>query len=281
MLLRLFVILLLAAATIGGAWFALHELYIRPEERLREDKMRPPPAPPADPSVIEFERCLAARKTQPASEARTAFEQFLREFPLSTKRDAAYEVLGEINAAEFFSAPLTEENTYVVKSGDSISRVSARTKLPTELLVFLNRLDGRFLHPNQRLLAPQCSFRMVIQQKARRVVLYNGDKFFRHYPAAEWPGGGQGKPGAAPKQTGRVTEKRAFDDTGSVTPAQLRYRDAHHMILVNIPGHSLYTLPADPKAIVQRPPGGGIGMAPAHMGEISVLLPAGAPVSIE
>jgi hypothetical protein len=279
-LLRLFVILLLAAVTIGGAWFAVHELYIRPEERLKADKMLPPPAPPPDPSVIEFERCLEIRKTKPASEARIVFEQFLREFPLSTKRDAAYDVLGEINAAAFFSAPRTEANTYVVKSGDSLARVSARTKVPMELLVHLNRLEGRYLHPNQRLLAPQCSFRMVIQQKAQRVVLYDGDKFFRQYPATVWPAG-HGKQGIAPRQTGRVTEKRAFDDTGGVTTAQFRYYAAQHMIIVNIPGHSLYTQPDDPKAIVQRPPGGGIGMSPAFMSEISVLLPAGAPVSIE
>jgi hypothetical protein len=78
-----------------------------------------------------------------------------------------------------------------------------------------------------------------------------------------------------------VTEKRAFDGTGSVTPSQLRYRDAQHMILTNLPGHSLYTQPEDPKVIPQRPPGGGIGMLPAHMGEIAILLPAGAPVTMD
>lgn len=280
MLLRLFVILLLAAATLGGAWFAVQELYIRPEERLKADKLLPPPAPPPDPSVEEFQRCLEVRKSRTGAEARTAFEQFLREFPLSAKRDAAYDALGEINAAEFFSAALTGENTYVVKSGDSIARVAARTKVPAELLVNLNRLGGRYLHPNQRLLVPKCEFRLVIRVKARRLVLYNGEDFFRQYPAVSWPAADARHP-VTPNQAGRVTEKRAFDDAGSVAPAQLQYRDAHHMILVNVPGHSLYTQPDDPKASVQRPPGGGIGVAPAHLGEISVLLPVGAPVSIE
>jgi LysM repeat protein len=167
-----------------------------------------------------------------------------------------------------------------VKSGDSISRVANRTKVPVEQLVYLNRLDGRYLQPNQRLLAPKSSFRLVIQQKAQRVVLFNGDRFFRQYPAAVWPGTGQ-KQVILPKASGRVTEKRAIDSTGSVTPGQLRYRDAAHMILVSIPGHSLYTQPEDPKVIAQRPPGGGIGLKPEHMGEIAILLPAGAPVSIE
>lgn len=280
MLLRIFVILLLAAAIFGGSWFLVRELYLKPEERLQTDKALPRPTPPPDPSLGEFEKCVAISRKGVRSETRTAIEQFLREFPSSTRRDAAHDILGEVNAADFFAARPDDSNTYVVKRGDSISRVASHTKVPIELLVYLNRFDSRYLHPNQRLLAPPCAFRLVIQQKSRRVVLYNGDKFFRQYPAAVWPGGDR-PPVIHPKQTGRVTEKRAWDETGSIPPSQLRYYQAYHMVLVNIPGHSLHTQPEDPKAVVERPPGGGIGMAPKHMNEIAVLLPSGAPVSME
>ncbi len=280
MLLRIFVILVLSATIFGGSWFLVHELYIKPEERLQADKSLPRPTPPPDPSLGEFEKCVAISQKGVPGETRAAVEQFLREFPSSTKRDAACDILGEANAAEFFAARPGESNTYIVKSGDSISRVAGRTKVPVELLVYLNRFDSRYLHPNQRLLAPSCSFRLVIQQKPRRVVLYNGDKFFRQYPAAAWPGADR-PPVVHPRRAGRVTEKRAWDETGSIAPSQLRYYDASHMVLMNIPGHTLYTLPDDPKAIVERPPGGGIGMAPKFMNEIAVLLPAGAPVIME
>ena len=280
MLLRIFVILLLAAAIVGGGWFTVHELYIRPEQRLKADKSLPPPAPPPDPSLEDFARCMEIRDTRDSQETRAAFEQFLREFPSSTKRDDAYDILGEINAAEFFSIKPNESNTYVVKRGDALSKVAARNKISAELLVYLNRINERYLHPNQRLMVPVCSFRMVILQKSKRVVLYNGEKFFRQYPVAEWPGADR-KDAIRPKAAGRVTEKRAFDDGVSIAPAQLRYHDAYHMILVSIPGRSLHTQPDDPKAAVPRPPGGGIGIAPKHMGEISVLLPVGAPVSME
>jgi LysM repeat protein len=188
-------------------------------------------------------------------------------------------MLGEINAAEFFATKPADENTYVVRSGDALPRVAARTKVSVELLTYLNRLEGKFLHPNQRLLAPHVEFRLVVQQKKQRVVLYNGDKFFRQYPAAEWPGGGKAPLRA--KQDGRVTEKRAFDNNGAVAPAKLAYFGAYHMVLISIPGCSLHTQPADPQAVVQRPPGGGIGLIPEHMNEIAILLPSGAPVSME
>ncbi|MEO6787700.1 MAG: LysM peptidoglycan-binding domain-containing protein, partial [Chthoniobacteraceae bacterium] len=218
-------------------------------------------------------------RTGDMAASRTALEQFLREYPTSAKRDGIYDMLGEINAAEFFAAKPTDENTYLVKSGDSLQRVAHHTKVPVETLVYLNRIDAKYLHPNQRLLAPQTAFRLVIQQKKQRVALYNGEKFFRQYPAAEWPGGGRQVIRA--KQAGRVTEKRAFDRTGSIPPSQFRYYGANHIILVNIPGCSLHTQPSDPKAVVERPPGGGIGLAPEHMSEIAVLLPSGAPVSME
>jgi len=279
-LLRIFVILVLAAAIVGGAWFTVHELYIGPEERLKADRSLPPPAPPPDPSLEDFEKCMAIRNSRP-QEVRKAFEQFLREYPSSTKRDAANDILGEVNSAEFFSTKPDASNTYVVKPGDALSRVATRNKISVELLVHLNHIDSRYLHPNQRLLVPACSFRMVIQQKARRVVLYDGTKFFRQYPFAAWPGGDR-KDAIRPKQAGRVTEKRAFDEKGiAVPPAHIAYRDASHLILVSIPGRSLHTQPDDPNAIVQRPPGGGIGMAPKDIGEISILLPVGAPVSME
>jgi hypothetical protein len=279
-LLRIFVILVLAVAIFGGSWFLAHELYIKPEERLREDKAQPPPTPPPDPSLAEFEKCVEISRKGARDKTRTAIEQFLREYPSSTKRGEAHDILGEVNAADFFAARPDESNTYVVKSGDSISRVASRTKVPVELLVHLNRIEARYLHPNQRLLAPACSFRLVIQQKARRLVLDNGDRFFRQYPAAAWPGGDRA-PVILAKQAGRVTEKRAFDATGSIAPSQIRYFQAYHMILVNIPGRSLHTQPDDPQAVVQRPPGGGIGVAPKYMNEIAVLLPGGAPVSME
>ena len=279
MVLRIFVIAVLASAIFGACWFAVHELYLKPEQRLHAGRALPPPTPPPDPSLADFEKCVQIHRAGDKASSRTVIEQFLREYPTSTKRDGTYDMLGEVNAAEFFAVKPAGENTYIVRSGDALGTVARRTKVSVEMLTYLNRIEGRFLHPNQRLLAPHVAFHMVIQQKKQRVVLYNGDKFFRQYPAAEWPGGGRAP--IRPKQGGRVTEKRAFDSTGTVAPSQLRYFDAYHMILISIPGHSLHTQPPDPNAVVQRPPGGGIGLAPEHMNEIAILLPLGAPVSME
>ena len=219
----------------------MHELYIKPEQRLHADKALPPPTPPPDPSLVDYGRCVEIHRTGNRLASRKSIEIFLREFPTSTKRDGIYDMLGELNAAEFFAAKPNEKNTYVVQSGDALARVAARTKVSVELLTYLNRITGKYLHPNQRLLAPPVAFRLVIQQKKQRLVLYNGDKFFRQYPAADWPGGPRAP--LRPAQEGRVTEKRAFDGGVVIPPREFGYFRAHHVMIISIPGFSLHTQP--------------------------------------
>ncbi|MEO6785938.1 MAG: hypothetical protein ABI318_07365, partial [Chthoniobacteraceae bacterium] len=63
MVLRIFVIAVLACAIFGACWFAVHELYIKPEQQLRTDRALPPPAPPPDPSLADFDKCAQIHRT--------------------------------------------------------------------------------------------------------------------------------------------------------------------------------------------------------------------------
>ena len=281
MLLRLLFLLILAAALAAGGYYAVQELYIKPEQRLLADKKLPPPLPPPDPSIAEFERCMEIKTRGSLPEARAAFERFLKEFPESKKKEAAINAIGEINSESFFSMTLDDSNTYVVGSGDSLSRVSARRKIPVELIIHLNKLENENLQVGQKLLAPTSEFRVVLEQKTRKVVLYNGQKLFREYPAVTWPGMHKKPPVFLPKATGKVNDKTALTDSGVLKPTDKGYFEANHIVGFTIPGHSLYTQPDDPKASVHRPTGGGIGLSPAHMSEIAILLPRGTPVTLD
>jgi len=280
-LLRLFIILLLAASVFGSAYYAVKRLYIEPERRLVADKKLPPPTPPPDPSLEEFTRCEEVRRTAPLAEARAAYERFLKEFPESKKRDTVLDAIGEINSAEFFATKPDDTNTYTVKSGDSLGRIAARTKVSIELLVRLNQLKSDVVHPGQRLLAPSCDFRLVLQQRARRVAIYRGDKFFRQYPALAWPGANKKPVIILPRQNGKVTEKIAINEKGGVKPTDLSYFSARHVLMHSIPGHSLYGQSDDTSATAQRPAGANIALTTAAMSEIAVLIPKGAPVTME
>ncbi len=281
MLLRLFIILLLAASVFGGAYYAVKRLYIEPERRLVADKKLPPPTPPPDPSLEEFARCEEVRRTAQPAEARSAYERFLKEFPESRKRDAALDAIGEINSAEFFATKPDDTNTYTVKSGDSLGRIATRTKVSLELLAHLNQVKSETVHPGQRLLTPVCDFRLVLQQRARRVVIYRGDKFFRQYPTLSWPGTNKKPVIILPKQSGKVTDKIAVNDKGGVKSTDLSYFSARHVLIHSIPGHSLYGQSDEPATVAQRPAGANIALTTAAMSEIAVLIPKGAPVTME
>jgi LysM repeat protein len=280
-LFRLLFLLILAAALAAGGYYAVQELYVKPEQKLLADKQLPAPAPPPDPSLAEFQRCMEIKNKGSLPEARAAFERFLKEFPESKKREAALDAIGEINSATFFSMKPDETNTYVVAAGDSLSRISGRRKIPVELILHLNKMESDTLQIGQRVLAPMNDFRVVLQQKTRTVVLHNGQKFFRQYRAANWPGMNKNPPVFLPKATGKVSDKVSFVDGRPAKPTDPAYFGGNHILVVTIPGHSLYTQPEDPAANVNRPTGGGIGLPPALMSEIAILLPRGTPVTLD
>jgi hypothetical protein len=146
-IIRLLILAILAAALAAGGYYAVQELYIKPEQRLQADRRLPAPAPPPDPSVVEYERCMELwKRGAPPSEARAAFERLLKEFPETRKRRDALDAIGQINSQEFFTQTPNETNLYVVNPGDSLSRVSNRRKLPIELILYLNKLPSENLH---------------------------------------------------------------------------------------------------------------------------------------
>ena len=276
MLFRIVIILVLAGAIFGGAYLAVHELYLKPQLALKADKEAPRPIPPVDPSLADFQHCVGIRQTGTLAEAVAALEQFLRVHPGSTKRAEAQEMIGELNSAIFFAVQATPENVVVARPGDWLGKIAARVKMPIELIVHLNRLQNDKVQQGQKLIAFPTDFRLLLKQKQQQVVLMNGEKFFRQYPALSWPGK---KPAVfLPKQTARVTEKVALTAAG-IAPkaASQEYFPSFHTIGFPIPGHAIFSQAADsPRAMP-----GGIRLAPEHMSEIAVLLPKGAQVTLE
>ena len=275
-LLRLFIILILAVAVFGGAYVAVDKLYLRPKLELQADKAAERLTPPGDPSLPEFQQCLEIQKTGTPAETLDALERFVRNNPTSPKRNEARDLIGLLNSAQFFGVKATDGNSVVVKQGDNISRIATRAKMPLELLVHFNKLQGPKIDIGQRLIAFPTNFRLVLNQKQQRVILMNGDKFFRQYPTLSWPGKKPLVPLA--KQTAKVIAKVALTDKGvPPKPISQEYFGCFHTITYPISGHSIFSQADDPT----RPVPGGIRLAPEHMSEIAVLLPKGAQVTLE
>ncbi len=249
----------------------------------------PPEPPPPDPSLPEFEKCLALQKEKSPFEARMAFEQFIEQNPQSTRIDEARDRLGQINSTIFLSSMRDpEKEEYLVKSGDVLNKVAGRMKTTPEIIMRANRLSGTMLRIGQRLVIPSGEFSMLINRRTRLVTLFNRGKFFKQYPIRTLPA----QPAASPKKgsasgapplkrtVSKVGEKIAWAPNGQrVTFAEKEYEDAAHWIVVS--GNTLYSDPTPESGLKLNKPPSGIGLAPEHMDELAVLLRKGDSVTIE
>jgi LysM repeat protein len=284
------IIFLLAVGVFGSGAYWTYELFLRPHHELQDEQAMPPEPPPPDPSLPEFEKCVALQKGNDVFEARGAFERFIEQNPQSSKIEEARDRLGGINSTIFLSpmrAPEKEE--YLVKSGDVLNKVAGRLKTTPELIMRSNRLSGTMLRIGQRLIVPTGEFSMHINKRSKLVTLFNRGKFFKQYPIRTLPVAHatppkKGAPSVPPvkKFTGKVTEKIAWAAAGQrVTFAEKEYEDAVHWIVSNVSGNTLYSDPDPESGLKPNKPPTGLGLAPEHMEELAALLRKGDPVTIE
>lgn len=287
-------ILLLTFAIFGSGAYFVWDIFVRPGQELATERNLPPVPPPPDPTIPEFEKCVAVEQTGNLLEARTAFTDFLDRYPESTRLDEARTRLGEINTRIFLSPfPAPDKEMYLVKSGDVVDRVARHTKTTTELIVRVNNLQPNaagniILRIGQKLAIPKAEFSVTIERGKKRVALLNGGRFFAQYPIRVMPPGpaivGK-KAGPTPKPvkiTGRVADKVAWKDGTRVTVSDKGFPTADHWIVISPSAHSLFSdrAPGDGSQF-QKPPGGGYALAPEHLRELAAMLRKNDPVSIE
>src|SRR5437879_10034721 len=198
----LFVLLLALVICGGGAWlgyntFVKEEIAVKKEQR---GEVTPPPAP--DISLPEFQAAAQLRQDAKLTEARDALVAFIQKYPSGKHLDEARDLLGEVNIDILLSRhPSPEKTDYVVKPGDVLAKISRKLKTTPELIMRMNNMSGTMLHIGDRLLISHPEFLIVIQRKAKLVVLLNRGAFFKQYHVREEK--------LSPKQPARVTTKVA------------------------------------------------------------------------
>lgn len=285
-------ILVLAAAIFGGAWYYTDKLFLQPQKALKEEKLAPPTPPPPDPALPQFNKAVELLQSGDLLGAREAFARFVDQNPHSLKLDDAKDRLGSINTDLFLSQkPAPEKQVYVVKKGDVLNKVAHITKTTPELLMQANGLTGIMLRIDQRLYYTPAEFTLVIDKRNKKVVLLNHGKFFKQYPITTLPAPRAALaakkatpvPTTVTKQQGKVVEKIAWGPSGArVIFSDKEYAQANFWISVSVPGNTIYSDP-DPESGEKpnKPPTGGIGVAPIAASELAILLTKGNPVTIE
>jgi LysM domain len=284
------VIIALVVAIFGTAAYYSYDLFVRPQKALEAEQKLGPASPPPDPTLPEFRKCEEILKQGGPLAARAALDSFVDRFPQSGKINEAKDILGDLNLNLFLSAkPSPEKQVYVVRPGDVLNKVARITKTTPELLMKTNGLTATMLRIGQQIYYTPAEFSLLISRKEKKVTLLDRGKFFKQYAIRTMPGehGAAKKtpspPVPMPKLQGKVLEKIAWSESGGrVIFTDKDYSNANHWIGLGIAGHTLYADP-DPAsgAKPNRPPSGGIGIAPDGAAELAVLLTKGNPVTIE
>src|SRR6266403_1183061 len=274
-----FFVLFLAIIIFGGAvWFGYNFVFKEDIQVRKEQRGEVTPEPRIDLTLPEFEAAAKLRQEGKIPEARAALTAFIQKFPTSPHADEAKDLLGEVNIDILLSRyPSPEKEEYIVKPGDVLQRVANRVKSTPELIMRMNNLNGTMLHIGERLLVSHPEFSIVVQRKAKLIVLLNHGAFFKQYHVREVKLG----PKQPPKVSTKVAETMAFKDGKRVGFGTKEFVGSTRWIRLGAPAYTIYSVPDTARPnLDQPPPPQGLGLAATDVNDLSGLVNNRTPVTI-
>jgi LysM repeat protein len=274
------ILLLLAVAIFGGAaWFGYNAFIKEEIEVKKEQRGEVTPAPTPDVSLPEFQAAAQLRQEGKLTETRDALIGFIQKYPAGLHVEEAKDLLGEVNVDILLSRyPSPEKTEYVVVSGDVLAKIARKLKTTPELIMRMNNMSGTMLHIGEHLLISHPDFSLLVQPKAKVVVLLNHGAFFKQYHVREV----KLPPKQPSKITAKVAETIAWKNGKRVGLGSKEYASSTRWIrLGGAAAHTIYSMPdsAHPN-LDQPPPPTGLGLAATDVEEISSLVNNKTPVTI-
>jgi LysM repeat protein len=274
----LFVLFLALIIFGGAAWFG-YSLFFKEQIAVeKEQRGEVPQEPRADISLPEFQMAAKLRQEGKLPEARAALTAFIQRYPTGLHVDEAKDLLGEVNIDILLSrTPSPEKQEYIVKPGDVLQKVANRVKSTPELIMRMNNMSSTMLHIGERLLISHPEFSIMIQRKAKLVVVLDHGAFFKQYHVQEEK--------LAPKQPSKVATKvaevMAFRDGKRVGFGTKEYMGSTRWIRLGATAYTIYSVTDSAHPNLEQPaPPSGIGMAATDVEELSGLVNKRTPVTI-
>lgn len=274
----LFVLVLAIIIFGGAAWFG-YNLFFKQEMAVQKEQRGEARAEPTpDISLPEFQTAAKLRQDGKLAEARDALAAFIQKYPTGLHVEEAKDLLGEVNIDILLSRyPSPEKEEYIVKPGDVLQRVANRVKSTPELIMRMNNLNGTMLRIGERLLVSHPEFSIVIQRKAKLIVVLNHGAFFKQYHVREEKLG----PKQPPKVTTKVAETMAFRDGKRVGFGTKEFVGSTRWIRLGAPAYTIYSVPDTAHPNLDQPaPPQGLGLAATDANELSGLVNNRTPVTI-
>jgi LysM repeat protein len=226
-----------------------------------------------DYTLPAFEKAADLQRKGEIDKARSAWVEFIANYPDSPKIGEAKRALGSINTGQVLSpVPSPEKTSYAVSKGDSLVKIASKFKSNPELIFRVNNLQTINLKIGQQLVIPQLDMSIVVDRKARAVTLFNRGQFFKEYQAVALK-----TPGVSTSVRTKVADKIALQGSNRVAFGDKNYSGSERWIMLSATGLAIRGLPEGAGAA----PPSGIIVAQPDIEEIFLLVSRGTPVTIQ
>jgi hypothetical protein len=232
-----FLTLAFLGGTLLAAWW-FYENIDRPErradEQLKQREQEGKTGRLPDPSLPTFTKAI---ENLTAGEIEAAHEQLIRMVGIykdSPNLPEARRIIGEINMDRLFSrSPMPGKRDYVVKPGDSLSKIEKGSLTTIPFLYALNHLTTTMLQPGDRLVYQPLEFEIDVSLRNRTLTLNrkastaSNDLFFKEYAVAAV----QLPPGTPKSLKTQIHEKTAWLGEKKIGPTDPKYAFARKWLV--------------------------------------------------
>jgi LysM repeat protein len=258
----------------GGGGFTAYELFFKKPGSKASAGNQAVVTPTPDPGISLLSEAQQLLAKGDSDQAKQLLISLFQNFPASAKAAEAKKTVGDLNIRQFFSDANPSKTNYVVARGDSIARISGKTKAAPELIFKANGLESLMLHPGQILIIPSGQFALQISLANKDLTLLNHGTFFKWYKPVDYHLPANVTPGQY-----KVIGKDAWSAGAPVAFGGKNYLGSSRWIVLNTGNITIYseTNPASPN--VQKPKS-GIEISADEMEVLYSLVGRDCPVTI-
>ena len=276
---------LLAGAIIAVVLFyALAHHKGRPKTKDVETRIKP-----AITAKMEQRQLGAIQALMASNEIVRARQQCYELLQNTTNAPAVSEaekILGQINTSLLLSpAPMPEKTDYVIKSGDILENLAKQHGTTVELIKKCNSLQGKMIHPGDRLRIFNVKLTIIISKSRNNLLLNANNRFFKRYPV------GTGKFGTTPVGTFLISDKISEPPWWRPDGKMIPFGDKENVLgtrwmsltatgeTPKVRGYGIHGT-WEPDTIGKQASAGCVRLVNSDVEELFLIVPVGTPVTI-
>lgn len=223
-------------------------------------------------------KALAFEGKNELSQARSAYQELINEFPNSHEVMNWQKKVEDINIKLLFSSLITAKSqTYEIMPGDTIIKIAKNFKTTPELIMRSNNLNSALIIPGRKIKIWAAPFKILVDKSQNTLILKSEEEIIKTYTVST------GANNSSPAGTFRIVNKLpnpTWFKAGAVVPAESPENILGSRWLgFDLPGYGIHGT-IDPKSLGKQVTQGCVRLSNPDVEELYDIIPAGTEVII-